>query len=154
MTTFTHAGVSTLNGECKVRFANDATRVKILAKNGHKDIDIIQLKEAMSKEDAIAFLISIDFDNGNAVVRAALEDAVDRRTVQSGNKDRPKKEAKKPKKTAPVAPSMAAIEAKVAAAKATPQVPAINGTTNAAPKSTKTRAEVLAQLDSIEDAPF
>jgi hypothetical protein len=56
---------------------------------------------------------------------------------------------------------MKAIEAKVAAkkAKATPQVPALEGMTPlgmkpSAPKSTVTRAEVEAQLKDIEDAPF
>ena len=65
---YSHAGVSKLNGEFKVRFANDALRVKVLAKNGHKDIDIVELKTPMTKEDAVAFLISIDFANGNKEV--------------------------------------------------------------------------------------
>ena len=81
MKTFTYAGVSTLNGVCKVRFANDASRVKVLAKNGHKDIDIVPLKEPMTKEDAIAFLIEIDFDDGNKTVRAALEAAAEKRGI-------------------------------------------------------------------------
>lgn len=78
---FTHAGVSTLKGVTKVRFANDALRVKVLAKNGHKDIDIVELKHAMTKEEAVAYLLSIDFDNGNKTVRAALEAAADKRGV-------------------------------------------------------------------------
>ena len=41
--TFSHAGVSKLNGEFKVRFANDALRTKVLIKNDHTDIDIIEL---------------------------------------------------------------------------------------------------------------
>jgi len=41
---FTHAGTSRLNGVVKARFANDALRVKVLAKNDHTDIDIIELK--------------------------------------------------------------------------------------------------------------
>ena len=64
--TFAVAGVSTLNGACKVRFANDMTRVKVLAKNGHKDIDLVELKHPMTKEDAIAYLIKANFDQGNA----------------------------------------------------------------------------------------
>jgi hypothetical protein len=81
MSTYSHAGVSSLNGEFKVRFANDALRVKVLAKNGHKSIDIVELKNPMSKEDAVAYLLSIDFDNGNKAVRAALEAAADKRGV-------------------------------------------------------------------------
>ena len=81
MSLYSHAGVSKLNGEFKVRFANDALRVKVLAKNGHKDIDIIELKNPMTKEDAVAYLLKIDFDNGNKAVRAALEAAADKRGV-------------------------------------------------------------------------
>jgi hypothetical protein len=81
MNTFSHAGVSSLNGEFKVRFANDALRVKVLAKNNHKNIDIVELKNPMTKEDAVAYLLSIDFDNGNKLVRAALEEAAGKRGV-------------------------------------------------------------------------
>jgi hypothetical protein len=95
---YSHAGVSSLNGEFKVRFANDALRVKVLAKNGHKSIDIVELKTPMSKEDAVAYLLSIDFDNGNKAVRAALEAAADKRGVKA-------------------TPTMAKIEAKVKAKK-------------------------------------
>ena len=78
---FSHAGVSSLNGVTKVRFANDALRVKVLAKNGHKDIDIVEMKTPMTKEAAVAYLLSIDFANGNATVQAALEAAADKRGV-------------------------------------------------------------------------
>ncbi len=47
--TFTVAGVSTLNGDCKIRFANDVLRVKNLAKSGHEDIRLVELNEAMLK---------------------------------------------------------------------------------------------------------
>jgi hypothetical protein len=127
MNTFSHAGVSSLNGEFKVRFANDALRTKVLVKNGHKNIDIVELKNPMTKEDAVAYLLSIDFDNGNKAVRAALEEAAGKRglTPKAASKDKPKKEAKKPKKAptkvaatakAPVqtqAQAFAAIEAEV-----------------------------------------
>jgi len=79
--TYSHAGVSKLNGEFKVRFCNDALRVKVLAKNGHKDIDIIELKNPMTKEDIVSYLLKIDFDNGNKAIRAALEAAADKRGV-------------------------------------------------------------------------
>ena len=90
MSTFTHAGVSTLNGSCKVRFANDQMRVKVLAKNGHKDIDIVQLKHPMTKAEAVEYLLSINFDNGNAVVRAALEAAQEKRTDKPAKAAAPK----------------------------------------------------------------
>jgi hypothetical protein len=81
MSSYSHAGVSKLNGEFKVRFANDSLRVKVLAKNGHKDIDIVELKNPMTKEDAVAFLLSINFANGNKAIQAALEAAADKRGV-------------------------------------------------------------------------
>jgi len=111
MSLYSHAGVSKLNGEFKVRFANDALRVKVLAKNGHKDIDIIELKNPMTKEDAVAYLLKIDFDNGNKAVRAALEAAADKRGVTAPKaKAAPKAPAKKPVAKAPAKK----VEAKVA----------------------------------------
>ncbi len=134
---FTHAGVSRLNGEMKVRFANDALRTKVLVKNGHKDIDIVELKHPMSKEEAVQYLISIDFatQNGktNADVKAALESELTKRT------DTPK--AAKAPKTAKAKPTMDSIKAKVAAKKT-------------APKTTVSKAEVQKQLAEAEDAPF
>jgi len=135
MSKFTHAGVSKQNGEFKVRFCNDAMRVKVLRKNGHKDIDIIELKNPMTKEDAVAYLLSINFDNGNKAVRAALEAAAEKRGVstQAAKKEqKPNKEAKKPKKETP------------AKAAVTPQVPALEGM---APLGIATKAD-------LEDAPF
>ena len=81
MSLYSHAGVSRQNGDMKVRFANDALRVKVLAKNGHKDIDIVELREPMTKEAAVAFLFSINFANGNKDVQAAMEAAADKRGV-------------------------------------------------------------------------
>jgi hypothetical protein len=141
---FTHAGVSTLNGVTKARFANDALRVKVLAKNGHRDIDIIELSNPMSKEDAVAFLISIDFatQNGvtNAATQSALEDAIEKRATKPAKAP---KVAKAPKAKAPAkkGPTMDAIKAKVAAAKK-------------APVATKSKAQITAELADLEDAPY
>lgn len=83
MTTYTFAGVSTLDGRCKVRWANDVLRIKVLAANGHKDIDIVPLKHAMTKTEAVDYLLSINFANGNAVVQRALEDEQIKRQPKS-----------------------------------------------------------------------
>ena len=40
---FKVAGISSIKGEVKVRFANDMTRVKVLAKNGHTEIELLEL---------------------------------------------------------------------------------------------------------------
>ena len=53
---FKVAGVSTNKGQVKVRFANDLTRVKVLAKGGHTDIELLELPKAMDKPAAVAFL--------------------------------------------------------------------------------------------------
>lgn len=130
MNLYTHAGVSKHNGEFKVRFANDALRVKVLAKNGHKDIDIVELKTAMTKEDAVAYLLSIDFANGNSAVQGALEAAADKRgvTVAKAPKSAPKaKTVKKAVVVEDTEPTMSIKEA---------------------------NARILAQLAEQEAAPF
>ena len=144
---FTHAGVSRLNGEFKVRFANDALRVKVLAKNGHKDIDILELKHPMTKEEAVQYLIDIDFATQNGVTNAEVKAALE---AEQGKRTETEKPAKAPKAAKPAkaksaktkaAPTMEGIKAKVAAKKTTP-------------KSTVSKAEVAAQLADLEDAPF
>lgn len=132
---FKVAGVSRRNGTFKARFANDMTRVKVLAKTGSSDIDLIELKEPMTKEDAVAFLISIDFDNGNTEIRNALEQELDKRTVTP----KATKAAKAPK-----------------AKKSTPSLDAIKARGEAAKKSASkaSKADIEAQMADLEDAPF
>ena len=142
---FTVAGVSrTPKGELKARFATDlVTRTKVLQKD-QTDIDLIELKEPMSKADAVAFLLSIQFatnDAGevNAEKQAALEEALERRAPKSAKKEQKgNKEAKKPKKEKPTAaaPTLEAIRAK------------------AAPKSTRSKAQIEAELRDTENAPY
>lgn len=95
---YAYAGVSTLKGEVKVRYANDQMRIKVLQKNGHTDIDLVQLINPMQKDDAVAYLISIDFARGNATVQAALDAEVEKRA--------------EPAPKAPKAPSMAKLKAR------------------------------------------
>jgi hypothetical protein len=58
---FKVTGISTLNGVTKVRFANDmVSRVKILNKDGHKDINLIELTTPLSKADAVKHLKTTD----------------------------------------------------------------------------------------------
>jgi len=112
---YSYAGVSKLNGKIKARFANDQLRVKVLAKNGHKDIDIVQLKHPMSKIEAIDYLLSINFDNGNKEVRAALEAAKEARSETPAKASKP---AVKGVMKAKKGPTMDAIKAKAQAVKA------------------------------------
>ena len=79
---FTVAGTSTLpEGGTKVRFANDMTRVKVLVKGGHENIDLIELPKAMTKEDIVAYLVKIDFANGDADKQAAINAEASKRKV-------------------------------------------------------------------------
>ena len=59
--TYTVAGVSTSNGKTKVRFANDyVSRFKILNKNGHTNVNLLELDTAMSKTDVCKMLQAHD----------------------------------------------------------------------------------------------
>ena len=135
--TFKFAGVSRRAGAMKARFANDQMRVKVLAKTGSSDIDLIELEHPMTKEDALAFLLKINFDNGNAEVRAALEEGLAKRTTGEAAPKATKAKAPAKKAAAKSKPSMDAIKAKAKAAQAK--------------KTVISKAEVEAQL---EDAPF
>lgn len=70
--TFSVAGVSTLNGKTKIRFANDSMRIKILAKNGHQDVDLIDLPREMTKAEIATHLQEINYGAGNAAITAAV----------------------------------------------------------------------------------
>ena len=62
---FTVAGLSRQNGTLKLRFANDfVTRIKVLGRNGHKDIDLVELPQAMTKDAAVAYLSTLDTFKG------------------------------------------------------------------------------------------
>jgi len=56
--TFEVAGTSTLNGVTKVRFANDYVgRFKILVKNGHENIELIELGDKFTKAEICQVLM-------------------------------------------------------------------------------------------------
>ena len=57
--TFTVAGVSDLNGVYKLRVANSTDRVKVLMRNGHEDIRLIELPSAMTKAEAVQYLLDL-----------------------------------------------------------------------------------------------
>lgn len=49
--TFKFVGVSTLKGQRKVRYATDNSRIKVLIRNGHEDVEFFELPTAMTKAD-------------------------------------------------------------------------------------------------------
>lgn len=69
---FKIAGVSKLAGSYKVRFANDMTRVKVLAKTGHTEIELMDLPRAMTKPELVTFLKTSELYN-----RAEFKQAID-----------------------------------------------------------------------------
>jgi thioredoxin-related protein len=102
--TFTVAGVSTLNGECKIRFANDVMRVKNLAKNGHSDIRLVEMPEAVLKTDAAKFIATLP-EFADAEAQAAIAEYLAKHDKQPKVKVEVKKAVKaavatKPAKTA------------------------------------------------------
>lgn len=103
---FTVAGTSKLDGEYKVRFANDVLRIKVLAKHGHEDITLVELPEAMTKVDAVKFIKTLDEFSGVAS-QAAIADYLDRKD------EKPAKVAA-PKAKAPAKAPKAKATAKVA----------------------------------------
>ena len=70
---FKVGGVSKTNGQYKVRFAGDMTRVKILAKTD-SDINLLELPKAMTKADLVSFLKTTEL-YANAEYRAAIDAA-------------------------------------------------------------------------------
>lgn len=72
---FKVTGISTLGGQTKVRFANDlVSRVKILVKDGHADINLVELAEPLSKADCVKYLKTTDLYNQfKAAIDAADE---------------------------------------------------------------------------------
>ena len=109
---FTVAGTSKLNGEMKVRFANDVMRVKVLAKHGHEDITLIELPNEMTKLDAVKFIKGLDEFQGVAE-QAAIADYLDRKDEKPAVAKAEKTAA--PAKTATVKAPKAAKAPKVTA---------------------------------------
>ena len=69
---FAVAGVSTLDGKTKVRFANDTMRIKILGKNGHTDVNLVDLPREMTKAEIAQHMVEVGFGKGNAAIEAAI----------------------------------------------------------------------------------
>lgn len=69
---FAVAGVSTLNGKTKIRFANDTMRIKILAKNGHTGVELVTLPHEMTKAEIAAYLTSTGFGSNSPATQAAI----------------------------------------------------------------------------------
>ncbi len=75
--TYRFVGVSNLKGRWAVRYANEKTRAKVLAKNGHTDVKLWDLKEALRAEDLVDSLLNrVDRGEIQGLAReAVLEEA-------------------------------------------------------------------------------
>lgn len=74
---FKVAGVSKYKSEVKVRFANDMTRVKILDKNGHEDINLLELPNEMDKPEIVKYLATTDLYQ-NQEFKIAIDEAIEK----------------------------------------------------------------------------
>lgn len=79
---FNVCGISKLNGEYKVRFANDVLRIKVLAKHGHEDIRLCELDEPMTKLDAVKAIAKMD-EFQDVQAQAAIADYLDAKTPKT-----------------------------------------------------------------------
>ena len=80
--TFKVAGISKLNGDYKVRFANDIMRIKVLAKSGHEDIRLAELDNPVSKLEA-AMLISGMDEFSDVVAQATIAEYIEENTPKA-----------------------------------------------------------------------
>ena len=93
--TFSVAGISKLNGNYKVRFANDVMRIKVLAKSGHEDIRLADLEGEFTKMAAAQALLGLD----------EFQDAIAQSTISEYIEDNsPKAKVSKPVATATKTP--------------------------------------------------
>ena len=93
--TFSVAGISKLNGNYKVRFANDVMRIKVLAKSGHEDIRLADLEGEFTKMAAAQALLGLD----------EFQDSIAQSTITEYIEDNsPKAKVSKPVATATKTP--------------------------------------------------
>jgi hypothetical protein len=79
---FAVAGISTQAGKTKVRFANDALRIKILQKNGHTDVELIDLPREMTKGEIAQYMHDTGFGQGNPNIQSAIADLAKKNKVK------------------------------------------------------------------------
>lgn len=111
--TYSVVGTSALNGDTKIRFANDVMRIKVLAKNGHTDIELVELPNEMTKVEAAKFLAALpEFQDADK--QEAIAEYLTKHDKQPKAKVEVKKAVKKAVATKP-AKAAKAPKAKVAA---------------------------------------
>ena len=79
---FKVAGISKLNGEYKVRFANDIMRIKVLAKSGHEDIRLAELDQASTKLEAARAIQGME-DFSDVIAQATIGEYLDEKSPKT-----------------------------------------------------------------------
>ena len=123
-------GVSKLDGEYKVRFANDILRSKVLHKHGHQDVRLEDIGRSVTKYEGIMIIQAMD-QFSDAAAQSAIAEYLD------------EKAPKTPKAKVATAPK--ATKAKAAPAKDTKKS-----------REAQALAEARAKAAELanEDAPF
>ena len=80
--TFKVFGVSKLDGEYKVRFANDIMRIKVLAKHGHEDIRLAEVDNALTKYEGIKAIQGME-DFADAAAQSAIAEYLEEKAPKA-----------------------------------------------------------------------
>jgi hypothetical protein len=127
-------GVSKLDGEYKVRFANDILRSKVLHKHGHEDVRLEDIGRSVTKYEGIKAIQAMD-QFSDAAAQSAIAEYLEEKA--------PKTPAKA--KVATTAPK--ATKAKAAPAKDTKK-------SRESQALAEARAKAAEMLATAEDAPY
>jgi len=76
MSSYSHAGVSKLDGEFKVRFANDTMRTKVLMKSGHEDVRLADLEYPYTKLECAKRLLTLE-EFSDAIAQATITEYIE-----------------------------------------------------------------------------
>jgi hypothetical protein len=102
-------GTSSLDGETKVRFANDTMRTKVLQKHGHEDIILVELSESLTKYEGIKAIQGMD-QFANAASQMAITEYLEDKAPKAPKASKPAaKGVMKPAKAAKATPKAAKV---------------------------------------------
>jgi hypothetical protein len=90
--TFKVVGVSKLDGEYKVRFANDIMRIKVLDKKGHEDVRLCELDEPLTKYEAVKAIQGMD-EYKDAAAQSAIAEYLEEKAPKVKAKTKTKEAA-------------------------------------------------------------
>lgn len=107
--TFSVAGITVINGNAKVRFANDLIRrIKIFSKDSNATrVELVELPSAMTKVDALKYIATLP----------EFESASDQATIADTLEDKSKVKGEVKVKVSKAKPSLDSIKARAKQAK-------------------------------------